>query len=131
MRNKKIRNTSEDYVCDPASIEAQEAQGALDMIDSGSHAFTQLPALTAFASPAENLYWQHSIKVLCLNPNDPLFYTTVLPKGWQINPTTHPLWTELVDDKDKTIALIFYKAAFYDMAAFISFTERRPVATGE
>jgi sorbitol-specific phosphotransferase system component IIBC len=44
-----------------------------------------------------------------------------LPDGWKIVPTSHALWSDLVDDKGRKRAAIFFKAAFYDYNAHISF----------
>ncbi len=48
---------------------------------------------------------------------DHLFYDVTLPEGWKITPTEHPMWSNLVNNKGKIIANVFYKAAFYDRGA--------------
>jgi hypothetical protein len=50
---------------------------------------------------------------------DPLFREATLPKGWEKQATDHNLYTNLVDQDGVVQATIFYKAAFYDRAAFI------------
>jgi hypothetical protein len=47
-----------------------------------------------------------------------------LPEGWHIKATDHSMWSNLVDDKGRNRASIFYKAAFYDREAFLSFNRR-------
>jgi len=56
--------------------------------------------------------------------SDPIFQNVTLPKGWEIRPTKHSMWTELVDDKGRVRASIFYKAAFYDRSTHISLSSR-------
>ena len=55
---------------------------------------------------------------------DDLFYSVELPEGWEIRATDHALWNDLVDNKGRTRARFFYKAAFYDRDAFINFRHR-------
>jgi len=50
-------------------------------------------------------------------PGDPLFQYATLPTGWKKVGTDHAMWSNLLDDKGRIRALIFYKAAFYDRAA--------------
>lgn len=57
-------------------------------------------------------------------PGDDLFVNVELPKGWRKQPTDHAMWSNLLDDKGRTRATIFYKAAFYDRDAHIN-VERR------
>lgn len=52
---------------------------------------------------------------------DRVFIEAALPDGWKIVPTSHALWSDLVDDKGRKRAAIFFKAAFYDYNAHISF----------
>jgi hypothetical protein len=55
---------------------------------------------------------------------DDLFVYVTLPEGWSKQETDHSMWSNLVDDRGRERASIFYKAAFYDMDAFISITRR-------
>ncbi len=66
-------------------------------------------------------YKELGINVLSEDPEDDLFYIVQVPKGWTIQPTDHPMWTNLVDDDNQPVARIFYKAAFYDRNAHIHF----------
>ena len=52
---------------------------------------------------------------------DDLFVDVILPNGWSKVNTDHPLWSKLIDDKNRVRATIFYKSAFYDRDAFINF----------
>lgn len=55
---------------------------------------------------------------------DPLFTYVQLPPGWRIVPTEHTLWSNLMDDKGRCRANVFYKAAFYDRRAHFQATPR-------
>ena len=52
-------------------------------------------------------------------PIDELFVSVVLPAGWEIKPSNHSMYSDLVDESGKVRAEIFYKAAFYDRKANI------------
>ena len=55
---------------------------------------------------------------------DDLFVSVTLPAGWKKVPTKSSYWTDLVDEKGRKRADIFYKAAFYDRVAHIRFSMR-------
>lgn len=57
-------------------------------------------------------------------PADQLFYQCVFPVGWNLKPTDHSMWSDLIDDKGRKRAAVFYKAAFYDQQAFIRLERR-------
>lgn len=48
---------------------------------------------------------------------DDIFVFAILPEGWEKKPTEHSMWSDLVDEKGRKRAGIFYKAAFYDRSA--------------
>jgi hypothetical protein len=48
---------------------------------------------------------------------DEMFTYVTLPAGWKKVPTSHSMWSDLVDDKGHKRASMFYKAAFYDRSA--------------
>lgn len=56
-----------------------------------------------------------------LTEGDELFYTVELPKGWKKEQSGGSYWSDLLDDKGRVRAHIFYKAAFYDRHSHISF----------
>jgi len=58
---------------------------------------------------------------------DQLFNRVELPKGWRKSPTVHSMWTDLLDARDGKRANIFFKGAFYDYDASISFNRRLQV----
>lgn len=113
----------------PGGIEAQEAQGQRDLCSSGRipikiHATQEfiktLKANDAKDKSAGQLQLE-SLGIKILGKADNLFYNVELPKGWAIKPTDHSMWSDLVDDQGIVRASIFYKAAFYDMDAFLNF----------
>ena len=53
-----------------------------------------------------------------VDPDDPLFMDVTLPGGWKRQPTDHPMWSEIVDERGIARVAVFYKAAFYDRRAF-------------
>lgn len=59
---------------------------------------------------------------------DPLFCRVSLPPGWGKRSTDHAMYNNLIDDKGRKRATIFYKAAFYDRDAFMN-CDRRYSAT--
>lgn len=58
---------------------------------------------------------------------DDLFVQCQLPHGWELRPTDHSMWSRLYDEHGRERAAIFYKAAFYDRKAFVSWTPRYAV----
>ena len=103
-------------------IEAQEAQGQRELVQS-----SQLPAgLSSYRSGpgAKEIYEKLGIKVIGPSKGDELFLDVELPVGWSKKATDHDMWSELLDDKGRKRAGIFYKAAFYDRNADISFERR-------
>jgi hypothetical protein len=96
---------------DPESIERQEAQGQAQLARS-----SQLPA----DGLTPELAAKHQIQIVGPSKGDALFVDVKLPKGTEVRPTDHSMWSELFAG-DVKIASIFYKAAFYDRCAFIRF----------
>ena len=59
-----------------------------------------------------------------ISEHDELFWNVKLPKGWEIKPTSHSMWNELLDNKGRKRISFFYKAAFYDRDAFSNLQTR-------
>jgi hypothetical protein len=53
-----------------------------------------------------------------------LFIDAEIPVGWKKVPTDHAMWSNLLDPQGRVRASIFYKAAFYDRAAFMDLAQR-------
>lgn len=64
------------------------------------------------------------VKFLGVVENDPMFQYVELPTGWKKNGTSHSMHSELLDEKGRKRAGIFYKAAFYDRSAHMYATRR-------
>lgn len=116
MKKRITNTTSHDqhpewlFGLNPTAIEQQEAQGQQEFVHS-----CQLP--TDMDADCLASLKGHGIAFLRTTEDDPLFYDVVLPDGWQLRPTEHPMWNDLVNASGKIIAAIFYKAAFYDRKA--------------
>lgn len=54
--------------------------------------------------------------IFCTDADD-LFVNVVLPDGWKKQATSHSMHSDLLDEKGRVRATIFYKAAFYDRRA--------------
>lgn len=72
-------------------------------------------------------YEKMGIKVL--DEYDDLFYSVELPEGWEIKPTGHPMWNDVLDDKNRKRISFFYKGAFYDRDAHSNFIQRYSYTT--
>jgi hypothetical protein len=117
---KKVTNTTEQAHRDPRrfleesiifgvghAVERQESQGQAEFVDSET-----LPS----AGPKAVLE-AAGVKFLGLVKGDPVFQYVQLPAGWKKVPIEHSMWSELLDDKGRKRAGIFYKAVFYDRSA--------------
>lgn len=64
------------------------------------------------------------IGIKIIEEYDDLFFNVKLPEGWEIKPTEHSMWNEVMDDKGRKRMTFFYKGAFYDRDAFVNFEQR-------
>ena len=119
----KITNTSKHEVNplwlmggNPNAIEDQEARGQQELVNS-----SQLPVEVRGKEKLEEL------GVVFGPPceDDPLFCNASLPDGWNIKATDHSMHSDVIDSDGKVTATIFYKAAFYDRKAHMSFCEEK------
>ncbi len=94
----------------PGGIEEQEAQGQRNLCSS-----SKLPKEIHQGSRADF----EAMGIKFGTDADDLFVNVTLPPSWEIRPTGHSMWSELVDAEGKVRAGIFYKAAFYDRSAFM------------
>jgi hypothetical protein len=101
-------------------IERQEKQGQDELVHSDV-----LP--TKISPEDKKILEKAGVVFLHTNQDDKLFQTVELPKIWRILPTSHSMWSNLVDNKDRIRASIFYKASFYDREAFLRCTTRYTV----
>ena len=98
----------------PGGIEAQEAQGQQNFVNS-----TTLPIKCNFGNREQF----EKMGIVFGEPVDDLFCDVQLPQGWRKERTDHSMWSNLLDDQGRIRASIFYKAAFYDRDAFLSIAE--------
>ena len=120
---KKITNTSANpnpewlMGGNPNAIEKQESNGQMELVES-----SQLPKdIRPLGLDAKEEYEKRGIEVISETEGDDLFFDVKLPSGWNLKPTEHSMWNNLVDENGKTVAAIFYKAAFYDRSSFLRF----------
>lgn len=100
----------------PGGIEAQEAAGQAAFVRSET-----LPKEMLHGCTREKL---EAMGIRFGEDADDLFVFVTLPEGWTKRPTDHSMWSELLDEKGRKRAGIFYKAAFYDRNAHISLDRR-------
>lgn len=98
----------------PGGIEAQEAQGQKDLIEK-----QQLPKEGLMNRP-DILEGMKKLGFTILETGDDLFIDCVFPEGWKLKATDHSMHNELLNEKGRKRAGIFYKAAFYDRSANIN-----------
>lgn len=111
---------SEDYdnfitAATPGGIEAQEAQGQRTFVASQT-----LPRDHQYNTQEDF----ESLGFVFGEPVDDLFVSCQFPAGWTKQPTGHSLWSDIVDDKGRKRASVFYKAAFYDRSSFVTLNSR-------
>lgn len=101
----------------PGGIEAQEAAGQAALVNN-----SMLPREMLYGCTREKLA-QMGI-TLGARHGSGLFVEAQLPEGWKKQATSHSMWSDLLDEKGRRRASIFYKAAFYDQSAHISLCKR-------
>lgn len=96
----------------PGGIEAQEKAGQTTFV-----ANSQLPK-SCPRKELEQMGFKFGADV------DDIFVSVTMPAGWKKRATDHSMWSELVDEKGRKRASIFYKAAFYDRRADMNLERR-------
>jgi len=99
----------------PGGIEAQEAAGQKSFV-----ADTTLPIKCDYCT-REQL---EQMGIVFGEPVDDLFVEVQLPEGRKKVATSHSMHSDLLDDRGRKRAGIYYKAAFYDRRAGISLEHR-------
>lgn len=92
------------------SIEASEARGQQELVHSNT-----LPS--EMQKEDRDTLEAAGVVFGKVVGGDSLFIQCTLPEGWTKKPASHPMWSELLDEKGRKRASIFYKAAFYDRKA--------------
>lgn len=115
--NAIIKGDIENYevATTPGGIERQEAKGQEELVHT-----EMLPKEmhNAHRDQLEKIGFVFGENI------DDLFVKAQLPRGWKKLATDHSMWSELHDEQSRVRARIFYKAAFYDRSANISFSTR-------
>jgi len=112
-------------------IERQEARGQRSLVNSSQLPTSGTPGTTVRGRPmskeVEEAWAATGIEFGPIVEGE-LFRDSVLPEGWSKSCTDHAMHSDLLDDKGRKRASIFYKAAFYDRRADISLTMRFQVS---
>ena len=122
LTNTAKYDRHEDWVMggNPRAIEEQEEKGRNELLNSEELPRKMFVQRGGKYIDAKKQYEKLGMKVEDKS-DDELFYKVVLPDGWKIERTDHTMWTQLVNKNGKKVAMIFYKAAFYDRRAAIHF----------
>jgi hypothetical protein len=120
--SRTIRNTTAEALAHPSPIyglpgmiEASESAGQAALVESES-----LPSQISGRATFEALGFTFGQPY----PDDKNFLPATLPAGWSKRSTDHAMWSEIVDEKGRVRAGVFYKAAFYDRRAHMSLRGR-------
>lgn len=101
------------------AIERGEKRGQSEFVSS-----ERLPIRVNDGANTDSKIQYEKMGIKVVDKYDDLFYNVILPDGWKKEATGHSMWNNLLDNKDRVRATIFYKAAFYDRDAFINFERR-------
>ncbi|MFH1430448.1 MAG: hypothetical protein ABIG71_02910, partial [Candidatus Uhrbacteria bacterium] len=99
------------------AICAQERSGQASFVNS-----TTLP--TDMQGDTRKILEAAGVKFLDPVEGDDMFQYAELPDGWKRQQTDHSMWSNLVDDRGRIRAMIFYKAASYDRSAHMGTCSR-------
>lgn len=107
----------------PGGIEAQEAAGQRELVASErlpkeGTITTRFGEGTPYRATLEQLGFVFGEDI------DKVFVACTLPPGWRKEATDHAMWSRLLDADGHERAAIFFKAAFYDYHAHVSWTPR-------
>ncbi len=96
----------------PGAIKASEAAGQVAMVSSEILPVDMTPDQAAITA---------GVGIVFGDMADDIFINATLPEGWRKQATDHSMHSDILDDKGRTRAGIFYKAAFYDRHAHMHF----------
>jgi len=97
----------------PGAIEASEAAGQQALVNS--------EILPTDMNGFDRAEITEKTGITFGDAADDIFTNVTLPEGWSKRATEHSMHNELLDDKGRVRAGIFYKAAFYDRHADMMF----------
>lgn len=121
MAMKDFFDMLADQMLTGRSIENQEARGQQELVES-----SVLP--TELRNNAMEALLQAGVIFLGPVEGDKLFQYVELPEGWKLDATKHSMHSNLLDEKGRVRAGIFYKAAHYDRRASLHTVPRYSVA---
>lgn len=99
----------------PRAIEAQEAQGQQQLVNSD-----RLPTrINSFGKYGDEAFTALGFEFGDPDLADGMFRPAKLPAGWTREGSDHAMWSYLLDETGTRRVAIFYKAAFYDRVAFM------------
>jgi hypothetical protein len=114
----KITNTTKEefnpswlFGGNPGAIEDQESIGQQELVNS-----CKLPIICNNWPALEAL----GVEITERGLDNDLFHDVKIPNGWTKKATDHSMWSELLNEKNKVVANIFYKAAFYDRSSHMT-----------
>lgn len=99
------------------AIQHQEAVGQRQFVNS-----TVLP--TECSVECRKALESAGVKFGEVVAGDEMFRDASLPEGWKRVASSHSMWSDLLDDKGRKRAAIFYKAASYDRKAHLTASRR-------
>jgi hypothetical protein len=104
---------------DPTGIQRQERAGQVQLVAPRPDRVFQLPRKGLDADVCKVL----GMRVIGPSDGDALFMDVYVPDTLTVraNPESDSRWSQIVDADGTVIADMFYKAAFYDRDAFITF----------
>ncbi len=102
----------------PGGIERQEARGQQSLITNSTLPKDIVPKEKAILEACGVKFGDDA---------DDIFVNVELPAGWKKQATEHSMWNDLLDEKGRKRAAIFYKAAFYDRSAKLHLNRRYSV----
>lgn len=97
----------------PGGIEAQEARGQAELVNSEVLPTEILHCTQADLEALGFVFGE-------LVEGDPIFRHATLPAGWSRAATGHSMWSDINDERGIARVKVFYKAAFYDRSAHMS-----------
>lgn len=129
MGKKPPKNTTQEVRVNPilglVTTIDEEGSGILAQEAQGQHSFVGSDTLpTDLGCDDKTILEAAGVKFLGPVEDDKLFQYVKLPQGWKKNATDHSMWSNLVDNKGRVRAKIFYKAAFYDRKANMHLVSR-------
>ena len=115
----------------PGGIEMQEAAGQIELTGERN----RMPIRGTTDDPVLRGQWEAvGFRFGREVPHQPapVFVEATFPLGWFLKPTDHSMWSDVLDEKGRKRASVFFKAAFYDYKAHTSgLSPRYGVALGE